>query len=472
VGAEVRHSSLFWLLTFLSVDLVKADDVPSIGASVYDSYVNPKGAFVNTVIPHGAGDSVGLMPGDVITEMNGHPVRSSSDLSNALENGIQGNKLQLKVARNQGKETQILTLTPSFQAATAARGPSAATPSPVAIPRETITKKGPPISWATFNDPQEGAFTLEVPAGWAIRGGSQRMSASEIRTGIDITAPDGTIEIFFGDHSIPFFTAPNPMLQVAGLSIGSVYNMGYGQSAVVMPYMTGEGFAAHWGKDRINKTCQNVLLIGHQSRPSESQELTEAYLAAGIRTSVQSGEAEFTCRLSNGTPAKAYVFSATELIQAPNSAMWNAKVFTGYIADQKKTAEANQLLQHIVKSFTINPTWASRQQQLNDQTTALVVRSSQIASEAIAKRGRTIAETSDIIVKGGQARSEARDRATTNYDEYAVRGTSSYEDPTTGDRKTLDNRYDHHYTNSQGETISADSPTSPGIDWREMNKVP
>lgn len=472
MGAKVRHSSLFWLLTFLSIGLANADDIPSIGASVYDSYVNPKGAFVNTVIPHGAGDSAGLMPGDVITEMNGHPISSVSDLSNALANLTQGNKLQLKVARNQGKDTQTLRLIPTTQAVTAVRDPSQATRNPFAIPRETITKSISPISWTTFHDPQEGAFTLEVPLGWSIRGGSQRMSASEIRTGVDMTAPDGTIEVFFGDNSIPFFTVPNPMLQMAGLSTGSVYNMGYGQSAVVMPYMTGEGFAAHWGNNRINKSCQNAQLIGNQSRPSESQALAEAYAAAGISTSVQSGEAEFTCRLSNGTPAKAYVFSATELAQGPNSAMWNAKLFTGYIADQKKTAEANQLLQHIVKSFTINPTWASHQQQLNAQTAAIVSRSSHIASEAIAKRGRTMAETSDIIVKGGQARSEVRDRAAANYDEYAVRGTSTYEDPATGDRKTLDNRYDHQYTNSQGQTISTDSPTSPGIDWREMNKAP
>ena len=451
--------------------LAEAADISVLGITVFDSYINPKGAFVNTLSKAGPADRGGILSGDVITAINGVKISNAADLSQAVEQLSGNGKAQVSVARNQGKDLKALTLTLTGPK----RGPQN---SRFGSEAETVATQSKAVNspevvqWTTFTDPQEAAFSLNVPAGWTIQGGSRRISAEEIRTGVSMLSPDKSMLVFFGDASIPIFTTPSPVTQAAGLATGSVYSPGYGQSMVIMPYMAGETFAANWGSSLVSRYCRNVQMSRNQARPSETQSLAAAYAAFGVRVSVKAGEAEFTCAFPDGSKAFSYIFASTEFAQTQITGLWDVKIFTGYIADQNKAAIANSILQKVVQSFAINPNWVARQQQTDQQTSALVARSNPITTRAIAQRGKTLSETSDIIVKGGEARSRARDNAAANYDEFAVRGTSTYEDPTTGDRQTLDNNYQHQYTNSQGQTLSTDSPSSPGVDWRELNRVP
>src|ERR1039458_9137469 len=101
--------------------------------------------------------------------------------------------------------------------------------------------------WTVFHDPAEHAFSIEVPAGWTVEGGAQRMSAVEIRPWARAVSPDGAIELFVGDKDAPILTHPNPMLEMGGFHQGSVYSPGFGQSFTVAAYQSGQTFAAGWG---------------------------------------------------------------------------------------------------------------------------------------------------------------------------------------------------------------------------------
>src|SRR3974377_1340440 len=50
-------------------------------------------------------------------------------------------------------------------------------------------------SWTTFQDPFERAFTVEVPQGWAVRGGLFRLGITDERPMVDLTSPDGRINV-------------------------------------------------------------------------------------------------------------------------------------------------------------------------------------------------------------------------------------------------------------------------------------
>lgn len=451
-----------------------------IGVTTADSYVGPKGAFINIVTPGGPGARAGLVPGDVVTAADGTAIGGADALQAILARHRAGDTVALHVVHaGNASASDSLVVLAGAPAASAASAKIAAPPpqrsgsAPVqalvpvapapAVPRATEPQ------WAKFFDPNEHAFSLDVPAGWRVQGGSRRMSTLEIRSGVDIVSPDGAIQIFYGDVSVPIYTLPSPLLARAGLRVGSVYSPGYGQQFVVMPYHNGESFAVQWGGQRVGRTCGGAQRTSAQARPDASRGIDQAFAAGGIRTSIMAGEATFSCNLQ-GEPAVGYVFAATELVRSQASSLWDVKSLVGFVASQSRAAEANALLGRIVASFVIDPGWAARQQQTAAQTSAMVAQTNQVVSAAIAQNGRTLASTSDMIVNGGKARSDATFNAINRYDENAVRGTSTYTSPS-GTSKTLDNSYSHQYINNSGQTMGTNSENLPGAGWTEMQRA-
>jgi len=278
--------------------------------------------------------------------------------------------------------------------------------------------------------------------------------------------------LFYGDLNIPIFTVPSQMLAMGGLRQGMVYNAGYGQQLLIMPYMDGENFAARWGQTRISRDCMGVSIVNASPRPDASRGIDAAYAALGVRTSIQAGEANFACTIG-GRRAEGYVFAGTEIVQAGASTLWDVKSLAGFVAIADRAAEASNLLSHMVASFAVDPGWAAQQAQTTAQTNRLVEQTNQIVSNAIIQNGKTLSETSDIIVKGGEARSNQEFNAIENYDEKAVRGTSSYVNPETGTTYgNLDNSKAHQYVGPTGQPFGTDSENAPGPNTTELQRIP
>jgi len=70
----------------------------------------PEGALIANVAPDSAASRAGLVPGDVITEVNGEPVVRAGDLSSRISLAVPGEKVRLKVWRNQGAQEITATL--------------------------------------------------------------------------------------------------------------------------------------------------------------------------------------------------------------------------------------------------------------------------------------------------------------------------------------------------------------------------
>ncbi len=60
----------------------------------------PSGALIASVVPNGAAALAGLMPGDVITEINGEVIDRSGDLSSRISQETPGSTVRLKVWRD------------------------------------------------------------------------------------------------------------------------------------------------------------------------------------------------------------------------------------------------------------------------------------------------------------------------------------------------------------------------------------
>jgi serine protease Do len=70
----------------------------------------PYGIVVEQVQPGGPADKAGIQPGDVITEVNGKPVRTGSDLVNPIAQTTIGEKVQLRYVRNKQTKDVIVTV--------------------------------------------------------------------------------------------------------------------------------------------------------------------------------------------------------------------------------------------------------------------------------------------------------------------------------------------------------------------------
>ena len=84
------------------------------------------------------------------------------------------------------------------------------------------------LPMTTWTDPREGAFSLSVPQGWNVSGGLYRYAAVDVRPDVTVTSPDGSISVRIGDQRIPSHTLPNPLLEMAHLRPGMMYDAGYG----------------------------------------------------------------------------------------------------------------------------------------------------------------------------------------------------------------------------------------------------
>lgn len=329
------------------------------------------------------------------------------------------------------------------------------------------------VRWVKFVDPVEHAFSIDVPAGWRVAGGVKRMSTVDIRSGVEAVSPDNTIDLFYGDPNVGVFTPPSPMLAAGGLRQGMTYSPGYGNNFLIEPYLNGQAFSAQWGQSRVAKDCTNVKRTGARARPDANQAIDMAYAQGGARTSILAGESSFSCNL-RGTPGAGYVFAATELVQTQVSSLWDVKSLVVVVSAAQRSSTAYALLGHMVASFAVNPQWQIAQNQTAAQTSRIVAQQNAFVSNAIIQNGRTLQSTSDMIVQGGAARSQATTNAIENYDQKAVRNSGTFTNPDTGTTfYNVDTTQPYHFVDNSNMVHNSGAAAAPaGSGWHPLQQVP
>ena len=202
------------------------------------------------------------------------------------------------------------------------------------------------ISWVAMRDNREKAFSILVPQGWKTYGGLFRFSTIDARMIVDMTSPDGLMNLRIGDSTVPPYRVPGPFLRP-----------GPGVAA----YTAGNVFATRYGQARFASMCQAVHL-------TKSDALTPKYhpAASGI-SHTTAGEAFFSCT-KNGAPMSAYVYAETMLLGpgGPGSS-WVVVALGSLIAPAEQARAAGATLQHAAESLVMNPAWVAMQNQLNNQ---------------------------------------------------------------------------------------------------------
>lgn len=304
-----------------------------------------------------------------------------------------------------------------------------------------------PVQWTTFTDPSEHAFTVEVPAGWQVQGGLRRFSTQDVRSEIVARSPDGSMELFIGDQSVPFFAMPNQMTEFAGMREGSPYQLGYGNVAIIARYVPGQTFAQTWGANRIGRVCASPRQIAGAPLPQADQAMDFGYRQGGVQASTRSGEAKFDCNWQ-GAPGAGYAFATTLAAQVQGGpGMWQASSMSGFASRADHAQQAADLLAHMNASFQLDPNWSQRQ------------------SGAVMNASRIVAATQEAVSQSIKSsfdyKNAVHDRAMEHWAQ-ATRGTATFNDPVSGQRE-LENT-EHQWRTRDGRTIGTNgsNPPEPG----------
>lgn len=250
-----------------------------------------------------------------------------------------------------------------FASSTVNPAPSAAGDPSVAASAEpaSSTAGSGGVQWVTMRDAREQAFSVEVPKGWKATGGMFRYHIAYTRLTVEMTSPDGKINIQMGDPTIPNYQTPanNPYIPQR------LQRMQGGPPEAA--YASGEVFAGKYGLARFSSMCQFVELKGTQPRqPKFSQS------AVGGYTSSTAGEATFQCT-RNGEQFAGYVYAETMLVKGAwgQPANWYVTALGSYLAPVDQAQAAGAMLAHSAGTIAMNPEWAQWQKYIVSVGTAI-----------------------------------------------------------------------------------------------------
>jgi len=316
------------------------------------------------------------------------------------------------------------------------------------------------LRYVAWQDPNEQAFTVEVPEGWKVTGGLIRRNAVDPRGCLQIASPEGDVVISSGDATVPTFTLP-------GFSQffpeGSDYSPGYGVVMKVMRYKPGTQFAAEYVQTRVGQPIGNIVITGSRDRPDVAQAFNDIYRRLNspmVSTQLTMGEVTFTGRYQDKA-CEGYWFAGTQLTATNmgdvQGGIWTVPHLVGYVATPAKAPLAQAVMMHLILSNRLNPEWAAMQQGL----TANV---SQIVTE-------TNKALSNTIIKGHEGRQPAYDNASRNWSNMML-GQTDLVDPDTGQTYKAASGHNYYWVrpgSSTGVGTSTYDPPdinlTPLVEW-------
>lgn len=202
---------------------------------------------------------------------------------------------------------------------------------------------GDNILWTRFNDPNENAFTIDVPSGWKVQGGMVRRSALDVSAFLRALAPDGSAMILMGDPGPAVFRLP-----------------GYLAGPAAKAYVPGQQFARQYAQTTLPSLCTAPKFVSGANR----QDIATGPFAQAVPGSrYDAGEVNFSCT-HNGQPTGAYWVAGTYTY--PLAATWGYNLLDGCIASTNGIDLCRRMILHMLLSMRSNPTWVKMQQSFVD----------------------------------------------------------------------------------------------------------
>ncbi len=212
-----------------------------------------------------------------------------------------------------------------------------------------------PANWAVYRDPNENAFTVQVPAGWLVAGGLLRVNMGGTLTALEMRSPDGTIQIGLNDKDLPNFILPVPMYTQLGMQEGANVDNG----AILAAYRSGQDFAAEYGQRVYGPACGHPLKVLEQATDEAAgQHAVQGNPIPGATASV--GDAVLQCETPQHGFFGIVLATTTRMPFSTGGGMWTASpVVRVAVTDQAHADVAMQAMTHMLQTLEMNPQWTA-----------------------------------------------------------------------------------------------------------------
>jgi hypothetical protein len=298
-------------------------------------------------------------------------------------------------------------------------------------------------SWA---DPNEGAFTIEIPEDWIVEEGS-----GLIRPYIDACyrvyaySPDGTKGFLFESPYEYIFVEPTWVLELSGYTKGSLYDLSGGvfRPMMVWEYLDASGYITDILEPVLEQ--QGAVSQGIVDRPDIVASYSELPWVSEVTA------AEVT--LIDSSMTHVCVIS-DQRQESEGIGVW-AVALAYYWANTEDIELVEKIVNEMINSFQLDPTWVANEQQ------------------QVAKRVGIISETGDDIANSINSAYKMRSESlelTAQQFSNAILGLEDVYDPETGEHWTVPTGSDHYWSDIYGNIYGTGSYTPPTYDddWKEL----
>jgi hypothetical protein len=228
-----------------------------------------------------------------------------------------------------------------------------------------------------WREPNEAAYTLEMPEGWRVEGGIQRVSNMDIRGSLRFWSPDGQSLIQFNDTRFDKCLVPSAGTIMAPL----------GQGVRYCPYQTGLQIAEWyvtqvWAKEM---QLENLEIAGRR-------ELAELGRGEDLRTAQAGlpgfqhsyGEVRFRAARA-GRPVEGSLLGKTMMLWSPDRSLFQGNYTTevkGVLAPSGEFARVSAVGGRIESSIRYNLQWVVENRRASARDAQAILDSMRAAAEA------------------------------------------------------------------------------------------
>ena len=203
------------------------------------------------------------------------------------------------------------------------------------------------LQYTRWVDPIEAAFSADLPAGWRTEGGLRR-STWNVRLVINSTSPDGSMQLFSGDATVPrIFIQPNATIRSLSHAEGQ-YTGPDGQ--MILAFQRAADFGANLVRSRFG-----AQVTGTRPRPDLEQIVKRNPLLQSGPSTATAADIEF--RLKDGRIG--VLTLSTYGAMGGVAGTWWADGIHGFIAPADRMAVAAGAMARLIVSGRQSPQWAT-----------------------------------------------------------------------------------------------------------------
>ncbi len=279
------------------------------------------------------------------------------------------------------------------------------------------------LSYVQWRDPAEGAFTVSLPKGWQISGGTARPSRLEPHYVIHAHSPSGGVQMFMDDPRIMMRQLPSQFYPREG----QVIDAPAGAKLLVQNYRPAPQAAQEY---ILKSVCPSATQFRGGIIRDQTQDLgykfNQIAQASGMQMRVDVGEEAFKCNDRVG-----YVYAITSQVVKPGGmvSIWFFYRIAGFLATSAESVQAADAMHAMLGSFQMNQQWLEQlAQESNDTARTVVAASNAITQSTIARAQQQDAQqkaqyeawkkSSDASFAAGQKRERERMNTEGNGSDY------------------------------------------------------